>query len=304
MNKLPLLLLALFLASLAQAAEGHKKRPRRGADFTPPAGVVWEKDVAYGKAGGHDLLLDLLRPETIPETPMPAVVWFHGGGFRAGNKERDLPRLVPLVQAGFVCASVEYRLTGEACFPAQIEDAKCAVRFLRAKAKEYAIDPDHIGTWGFSAGGGLSAQVGTSGDLNELEGTGGWQDQSSRVQAACCWAGLFDYTTMGEAALGHEEVLEAFLGGKLEDRMDVAKRASPLTHVTKDDPPFLVVRGGKDPKIPESQALGFVEALKKAGVDVTYHLLPEAGHGGPGFEKEGAEALAFFQKHLKPAAKP
>ncbi len=301
MNKLPLLLLVACLTPLAQAADGHKQRPQRGADSVPPAGVIWEKDVAYGKAGGHDLTLQILRPETPPATPMPAVVWFHGGGFHAGNSKMDLPKLVPLVQAGFVCASVEYRLTKEGPFPGPIEDSKCAVRFLRAKAKEYQIDPDHIGAWGFSAGGGISAMIGTSSDAKELEGIGGWQDQSSRVQAVCCWAGLFDYPTIGDAVKGHEDALEPFLGGKLEDKMDVAKQASPQTYVSKDDPPFLVVHGEKDPKVPASQGEAFVEALKKAGVDVTYRSLPNAGHGGPGFEKEGEVALAFFEKHLKPA---
>lgn len=292
----------LAVAALAQAAPQGQGQKRRPPEFTPPEDLVLEKDVPYGRVGDRELKLDILRPKAAAAGPMPAVIWFHGGGFRSGNKEKDLPKLVPLARKGFLCASVAYRLSGEAPFPAQIEDCKCAVRFLRAKAKGYHVDPERIGAWGFSAGGGLAALVGTSGDVAELEGTGGWQDQSSRVQAACCWAGIFDFPTLGDAVRGHEDVLEAYLGGKLADRKEAAVRASPTTYVTKDDPPFLIARGDKDPKSPEQQSVDFVEALKKAGVDATLHRIPGAGHGGPGFEKEIDEAAAFFTTQL--AKKP
>lgn len=299
---LALLILAL-LTSLAEAApDGERKPRRRMPEFEAPAGLVHEKDVVYGKVGDRELKLDVLRPLQTPDAPMPAVVWIHGGGFKSGRKEHDLPKLVPLAQAGFYCVTVSYRLIDEAPFPAAIQDCKCAVRYLRAKAADLHVDPDRIGAWGFSAGGNVVAMLGTSGDVKALEGDGGWADQSSRVQAVCTWAGIFDFLSLDKKALmGREDQLEGLFGGPIEEHRDLAAQASPLTHVSKDDAAFLVVRGERDPKIPLAQAPAFVDALRRAGVETVFHSLPNAGHGGPGFEKEIDEAVAFFNAKLKPA---
>lgn len=212
-----------------------------------------------------------------------------------------------LAAHGYFVASVEYRLSQEAKFPAQIEDCKCAIRYLRAHAKKYNIDPDRIGCWGSSAGGHLVALLGTSGGVKELEGKGGWQDQSSRVQAVCDWFGPTDFPKMGGS---HNDINSPecqLIGGSYTEKADVVRAANPITYVTRDDPPFLIMHGENDNTVPIGQSELLDEALKKAGVEVTFVRVKNAGHGfgGAGTEPSREEIqkqiIAFFDKHLKKA---
>src|SRR5262249_52163599 len=135
------------------------------------------RDVEYGKGGGRALKLHIIRAKNAAKGPLPCLVWIHGGGWEAGSRDSGIAMLTQFARNGYVGASIEYRFSKEAVFPAQIEDCKCAIRFLRAKAKDYDINPNRIGCWGISAGGHLTALMGTSGGTKELEGAGGWAEQ-------------------------------------------------------------------------------------------------------------------------------
>jgi acetyl esterase/lipase len=188
-------------------------------------------------------------------------------------------------------------MSQESIFPAQIEDSKCAIRFLRAKAKEYNLDPNRIGVWGGSAGGHLSALLGTSANVKKLEGAGGWSDQSSRVQAVCDFCGPTDFLLWGDTA---HPAVPKLLGGKVSEVKERAADASPVMHITKDVPPFLIVHGDKDNVVPLSQSEKLNDGLKKIGADVTLHVVAGGGHvfASPEIDRMVAE---FFDKHLKSA---
>jgi acetyl esterase/lipase len=269
-------------------------------------GVGRVNDIVYGKGGERELRLDIIRPATQGEAPLPLVVWVHGGAWLAGSKQGGPAG--SLAAQGYVVASVEYRLSGEAIFPAQIEDCKCAIRYLRAHAKKYGIDPDRIGVWGSSAGGHLVALLGTSGGVKELEGKGGWQDQSSRVQAVCDWFGPTDFNEMRGSHSDINSPECKLVGGSLTEKADLVRAANPITYVTPDDPPFLIMHGEDDRTVPINQSELLNDALKKAGVEVTFVRVKNAGHGfGGGSEPNSQEIrrqiLAFFDRHLKKTAK-
>ena len=248
----------------------------------PVEDVELLSDVEYGKAGGVSLKMHVLRPKTLPKQPMPVLVWIHGGGWEdATPKENGLPHLVRFAQRGYLCATIDYRLSGKAIFPAQIEDCKCAIRFLRSKAKEWNLDPDRIGVWGESAGGHLAALLGTSGHVKELEGSGGHAACSSRVQAVCDWYGPSDLPAVfeGDSRPVVGPAVEHLLGGSVSKKKELAILASPVTHVTGDAPPFLILHGDKDELVKIRQSELLHEALKKAKVDVTFRVVKGGGHG-------------------------
>lgn len=300
----------LAVARAEEAGPALKKAPQAGQGARAararviPDDLELLRDVEFGKGGERALKIDILRLKQAPAGPMPVLVYIHGGAWRAGSKN-DMPGLcIALAREGYLCASVEYRLSQEAVFPAQIEDCKCAIRFLRAQAKEYRINPDRIGVWGHSAGGHLVALLGTTGDVKELEGKGGWQDQSSRVQAVVDCFGPTDLTQMGDGPqIAHnapESPESLLIGGSVLENKDKAAKANPITYVSKDDPPFLIMHGDKDPLVPLSQSEILLEALKKAGVDAALHVVKGAGHGFGGREIDEM-TKAFFDKHLKAA---
>src|SRR5262245_50032586 len=183
----------IALTAVPASGQPQEKAASKRQNQLPP-GVKALRDIEYAKVGDISLKLDLYLPEPRPAAPVPLVVWVHGGAWQAGSK--DQTPAVPLVRRGLAVASVGYRLSQVARFPAQIEDCKAAVRWLRAHAAEHAIDGRHIGAWGSSAGGHLVALLGTSGDVDELEGEAGNLDQSSRVQVVVDWFGPTDFTRM------------------------------------------------------------------------------------------------------------
>jgi acetyl esterase/lipase len=295
------LLLVIAVATWGtQVAESAQGRHRR-RDF-PDVNIV--RDVTYKHIDGRNLQLDIYSPKSITH-PLPVVLWIHGHRWSYGSKEQRPP--VNLMAQGYIVASLDYRPSGEASFPAAIEDCKAAVRWLRANAIAYHIDPDHIGAWGHSAGGHLAALLGTSGGVAEIEGVGDNSTFSSRVQAVCDMSGPSDILQFYEAvskstdgsARRAKSAIEQFLGGSVEQNRAKAIAASPITYVSKDDAAFLIIHGENDMSIPVSQSEAFSDKLKAAGVDATLEIAKGRGHGvgGPNF---ASEIISFFDKHLKP----
>jgi acetyl esterase/lipase len=260
-------------------------------------GVQALRNLPYVANGHQRQRLDILLPEK-PTGRLPLVVWIHGGGWEGGSKE-DCPG-VPLVAKGYAVAAINYRLSQHALFPAQIEDCKAAIRWLRANAAQYHLDPDHIGVWGSSAGGHLVALLGTTGGVKEFDGQGGNLDQSSRVQCVVDFCGPTEMMTMGKLADKPDGVVAKLIGGVVQDNKEKARAASPLTYVSKDSAPFLIFHGDKDDIVPLAQSEVLTRALKKAGVEVELRVLKGSGHGGKEFLSPESWKLIedFFAKHL------
>ena len=265
----------------------------------PPDDVAFERDVVYGKGGGEELKLNLARPKT-QNGPTPCVVVIHGGGWAAGNKNGHNQQTWDLAKRGYVSATVGYRFAPKSLFPAQVEDVKCAVRFLRANAEKYGIDPGRIGAVGFSAGAHLSMMLGTMGKEDGLEGEGGCPEQSSQVNAVVAFFGPTDFKL--EYPEASRKIVQTFLGGTKEEKADVYAKASPITYVSKGDAPMLLIQGTKDPLVPHEQAVVMADALTKAGVAGRVELLLGAGHGWGGAEllRTADISWAWFDQHLKP----
>jgi acetyl esterase/lipase len=270
-----------------------------------PADVKVERNLAYGVHERNKL--DLYLPPG--DDPKPLIIWVHGGAWMAGSKDGPNPAL-PFLEKGFAVASINYRFSQHAVFPAQIEDCKSAVRWLRANAKKYHLDPDHFGAWGASAGGHLVALMGAVGDAKDLDGDGGNKDVSSRVQAVCDWFGPSDFSKEAEQALPTSKIDRTkpdcpeakLIGGPLAEHPDRVTRANPITYISRTCPPFLIVHGEEDDIVPVGQSRILHEALKKSGVESTLVAVPGAGHGrGIGTPEQMRQIAAFFDKHLKPA---
>ena len=282
----PLLLAAcVFWASASVWAAPAGARPL-------PPGVTALRDLEYVTNGHARHHLDLYLPEKATH-PLPVIVWVHGGGWTGGDKA-SMP-LLRLATNGYAIAAINYRFSQHAIFPAQIHDCKAAIRWLRANATKYNLDRDHFCAWGASAGGHLVALLGTTAGVKELEGTEGNLDQSSRVQAVIDWYGPTDFLTVG--AKGTRTSL---LGGDPQTHQDAARKASPMTYVSKDAAPFLIMHGDQDKTVPISQSETFAAALKQAGADATMVVVEGAGHGGAKFTSpENLKKIeAFLQKHL------
>jgi acetyl esterase/lipase len=208
--------------------------------------------------------------------------------------------LTTFTRMGFVGASIEYRFTQEAPFPAQLEDCKCAIRFLRSNAAKYSIDSERIGAWGISAGGHLATMLAVTGGLKQFEGTGGSPDASSRVQAACNWCGPNDLPTWFADGIAPyaKQAVTGLIGGAYEKQKERAAQASPVTHATADDAPMLIMHGDKDDLVPLTQAQYLARALERVGVK---HKLTVVKGGGHVFisPANNAEVLEFFTRELK-----
>jgi len=263
------------------------------------------KDVVYGKGGDEELKLDIVKPKDKQPRPMPAIVFMHGGGWSSGwgDKKNGVFYLTDLAKRGYFGVTINYRTTPKNKFPAQIEDCKCAVRFLRAHAKEYNIDPDHIAAWGGSAGGHLASLLGTAGEVKEFEGKGGWEGYSSKVQAAISYSGVTDFCKW-KIQNNPNNTIKKLIGGDTEEFKDAMNKASPITYISKNTPPFLIVHGDKDPDVSIKQSLGFSEALKAAGVEVEVYTIKDGEHGQGGewdafYAGQGKTIGDFLDKHFK-----
>lgn len=265
-----------------------------------PEGVTVENDLEYANPDGQHLQLNLARPST-GEGPFPAVVCIHGGGFRAGTRQSYDSLIRKLAQNGYVAATVTYRLAPKYPFPAAVHDVKAAVRWLRANAKRYHVDPDRIGATGGSAGGHLAQFLGVTADVKAFEGEGGHPEQSSRVACVVNYYGPSDFTQSYGKSVDASEVLPLFLGGNLEQARRRHIEASPLYWVTPHAAPTLCVHGTKDNYVAFEQATWLVDRLKAAGVEAELLALEGAGHGFRDADARRAEeaTLAFFNRHLK-----
>jgi acetyl esterase/lipase len=266
-----------------------------------PEGPVVYRDVNYVTNGHERQKLDLYLPKA--KEKLPLIIRIHGGAWLAGSKESEGPQ--DYISNGYAVASINYRLSQHAIFPAQIQDCKAAVRFLRANAQKYNLDPNRFGVWGPSAGGHLAALLGTTGDINEFD-VGENLSVSSRVQAVVDYFGPTDFLQMEEHRLPdgmHHNTPDSpeskLIGGNIQDNPEKVAKANPITYVTKNGPPFLIVHGDKDPLVPHHQSKLLEAALKKAGVPVLFYTVKGGGHGG--FTDPNVPRLTkeFFEKHLK-----
>lgn len=277
--------------------------------------MIAENDIVYGTGGGRDLLLDILRPDGPLDPSRPLVIWVHGGGWHSG--ERAPAPNEPLARAGFVTASISYRLSDEAIFPAQIHDVKAAIRFLRANAPRWGIDPSRVGIWGHSAGGHLAALAAVTPNLPELEGDGGNPGVDTSIQAAVPLSPPTDFLVdwFAESAFAtHEGALESvsklFGGLDLGDPASagLARMASPVHHASGDDAPILIVHGTQDDVVPVEQGRALVHGMQDRGTDISLLELPHDDHRlqsifGEEYSFEAPamqEILDFFERMLGP----
>ena len=232
-----------------------------------PEGVVEKKDIEYGNVGGkRPLLLDLYMPDKL-DKPAPGLIFIHGGGWQGGNRTDYKYYTVRYAKRGYVVASISYRFAPEASFPAAVQDAKCAVRWMRENAATYHVNPDKIAAIGGSAGGYLAMMIGYSSDVPELEGDGGHAGVSSRVQAVVDFYGPTNLDCMeGRTA----DVVRKFIGKTYEEAPELYKLASPITHLTKDDPPTLIIQGTVDSTVPVAQSDQLAAKLKELGIPYVY----------------------------------
>jgi acetyl esterase/lipase len=265
-----------------------------------PPDVVFEKGIEYANSDGQHLQLNLARPAK-GDGPFPTVLCIHGGGFRAGKRESHDALCLRLAQHGYVALTVTYRLAPKYRFPAAVHDVKAAIRWIRANAAKYHVDPERIGVTGGSAGGHLAQFLGVTAGVKEFEGTGGNPEQSSAVACVVNYYGPSDFTKSYGKSVDAAEVLPLFLGGDLKTARREHIRASPLYWVTPDAAPTLCVHGTEDKYVAHEQAVWLVDRLKAAGVEAELLTLEGAGHGFRGKEAEAAERamLAFFARHLK-----
>ncbi len=237
-----------------------------------------EGDITYCMAGGQELKLDVYYP-TLIEGAWQAVVFIHGGGWVGGDKSEARATFLfqDMLRANFLVVSVNYRLAPEHKFPAQIEDVKCAIRFLRANASRFNLDPNRIAAMGNSAGGHLAALLGTTDPSAGFEGNGGYPEQSSRVQGVVTISAPIDYTL--DCTEENVRLLQGVFGvSSCEERALVAF-ADPSTYITPDDPPFLILHGDRDPQVPVMHALYFYNKLQNVSVPSILYVILGGGHG-------------------------
>ncbi len=290
-------LLLCILAILAIPAASQD------AATAPATAVAVLPDIVYGTGDGVELKLDLARPvsdKLVGPNGAPCIVVIHGGAWRMGDKASHRSEIRRFADEGFVSATIQYRFAPDHKFPAQVEDVKAAVRFLRAHASDYGIDPDRIGAVGFSAGAHLSLMLATL-DSDQYAGQGGWSDQSSKVQAAVSFYGPTLFTADNMPARTEPLVLD-FLGGTIADVPETYKKASPVTHVNAGDPPMLLFQGTTDELVPYTQAFEMTDAMTRHGVPGRVEMLIGAGHGWGGVERDRSyeQTLEFFLRYLEP----
>jgi acetyl esterase/lipase len=271
-----------------------------------PSGDVQQiSDLNYvDNSKNYFQFLDLYLPGQSDHKKSPLIVWIHGGAWRYGDK-KDNPALF-FAQHNYAVASLNYRLTDKARFPAQIQDCKAAIRWLRAHAQQYNLDPNKIGAFGMSAGGHLVAMLGVTNDDKQFDDVGGNQQSSSNVQAVCDWCGPTDMFTLQKQSKGHTRLnwegkdapLRHLLGEEPTKVPELAHRASPVDLVKAGAPPFLIMHGDKDEVVPILQSQELYDALKKVNADVKMVVVKDGEHSfsNPDTLKQ---ALDFFNEKLK-----
>jgi len=264
-------------------------------------GVAMKADIEYGTGDGKPLLLDLYSGEST-KGPAPGIVLIHGGSWSGGDKDQLRVYAQYLAQHGYVVAAIKYRLRKEGQWPKSVEDAKCAVRWMRAHAAENGVDPERIGVMGNSAGGYLALMVGYTAGMPEFEGNGGNADQSSAVKAVVDVYGPTDFT---EPVRRDHPAITAYMNGRYEEKPDLYEKASPIRYVTENVPPTCVIHGTVDHLVPVTQSDWLVEKLKEKGVPHYYSRINGWPHAMDAVLKVNlhtrALAVNFFDKYLKNA---
>jgi acetyl esterase/lipase len=261
--------------------------------------IETKNDLTYREVDGRALKLDLAYPSG--DGPYPGLVVIHGGGWKGGDKASNRAILAQAARMGYVAISPQYRFAPDSPFPAQVHDVKAAVRWLKAHAKDYHLDPDRVGAMGFSAGGHLSLMLGVTDADDGLEGDPKDGEPDTRIRAV---VNYFGPTDLGASDIPDavQNILRDLLGGAPSEKPELTKQASPLTFVTKDDPPILTFQGTKDPLVPATQALVLGEAMTKEGIPGRVELLIGRGHGndwGPDMERSMQQAMMFLDRYLK-----
>lgn len=278
-----------------------QKEPKQNPPFQLPETVSLTPDIVYARYGARELHLDLYAPKA-GKGPFPAVVFIHGGGWESGDKYRFRRQAALVAEKGFVTACIEYRLSGEAKFPAAVYDSKAAVRWMRANAARYRINPDKIGAAGGSAGGHLVTFLGVTPDRPEFEGNGGNAGVSSRVQAVVALYPVVDFVSFGKRLGKEQNSMSKFLGATYAEKPELWAKASPVTYLSKDSAPTLFMHGTED-QIPIQHSIDMMNHLKAAGVLSEIFVAKGAGHGfanGPQwFEPSVRRMEEFFIKTLK-----
>ncbi|MCF7676170.1 MAG: alpha/beta hydrolase fold domain-containing protein [Akkermansiaceae bacterium] len=294
-----------FISREEDRALRQRNRATQQAKTTPVA-VKATLDIPYADTDNRAQRLDLFLPKTpAGNKPLPVIVFIHGGAWQAGSKAGGRGHLMPYVASGrYAGASVEYRLSQETRWPAQIHDCKAAIRWLKGHAKEFNLNPEKIAVWGTSAGGHLVAMLGVSGEDQILEGKlGKFLDQSSRVTCVADYFGPTNLLTMGDfpSTMQHNDANSPeskLIGGAIQEHKDAARNASPLFYITDDDAPVFIAHGTTDPLVPYNQTETFAAALKKAGVPVYSQTIRDGGHGGFEGPKLNARLKTFFDLYL------
>jgi pectinesterase len=289
---------ALFAGAIfATQKQPAQKKAAENPPFVLPDNVEMKTDLVYARYGSRELHLDLYSPKN-QRGPFPAIVWVHGGGWTSGDKTRFRRQAAVLASKGFVNACIEYRLAGEARFPAALQDSKASVRYLRANAAKYHINQAKIGAAGGSAGGHLVAMMGTTNGLARFEGDGGNSGYSSEVQAVVALYPATDLVSSGKRnPTGTSGGLYTFLGASYADKPELWADASPITHASKNAPPFLCMHGTEDRLVPFQQSVDLVNRLKAAGASAELFTAEKAGHGfanGPQWFQPAIERIERF----------
>jgi acetyl esterase/lipase len=303
-----LLFLFFFLLVLPLSAEEDpavkKERLRKLAQQSD---VEVKFDQPYAGNDNPKQMVDIYLPKKrSDDKPLPVIALIHGGGWSHGDRLGYGSMAIPFAHTGnYAVVAVGYRLTNEAHWPEQIYDCKAAIRWIRGHAKEYNLDPDHIGAMGSSAGGHLVSLLGTSGDVKELEGNeGSFPTLSSRVECVVNECGPEDFTKAlmydkeGKPIV-KDEAVTGLLGGTYEEKHDEAVAASPLHYVTKDDPPFLNMQGTEDKRVAYANSEAIQAALQKVGVPTYLVPITGGGHISVNHPEAKERALVFFDKYLR-----
>ena len=303
---------AFLAASLTVPARAAAQARQAGAPaptvppFRLPDNVEMRRGLAYARyQGNRELRLDLFLPKERPAAPMPAIVYIHGGGWRNGNRSAFHRQAAHMATLGYAGACIEYRLSGEATWPAAIHDAKAAVRWVRSQAAGLGIDPRRIGAAGGSAGGHLAALLGTTSHRKDLEGPGGHAKFSSRVRAVAAFNPAVDLVSFGkQAGANLDNSIAAFLGKSYAEAPALWELATPLLHVSARSAAFLFLHGSADVTVPIQQSLDMQARLQAAGVVAEFFPAEGATHGffnrPPWFEPTLQRMAGFFDAHLKP----
>jgi len=294
-----------------QEADGGR-RGRGAASVVLPNGTTVRRDLAYVAGGDPQQVLDLYTPGK-GRTPPPLIVAVPGGAWRSETRNNaHLAWGIPLfLRAGFAVASVDHRPSTRGLFPAQIHDVKAAVRWLRANASTLGINADRIGAWGTSSGGHLVALLGTSGDVPEMDGALGVTGLSARVHAVVDWFGPTDFLQMDTHRLKDGGITHnrpnspesELIGGPIQSMQSAVRTANPITYISADDPPFLILHGDQDRLVPHHQSELLHAALTAARVPSQMITITGAGHGDGGFrsDKVGKRMVEFFERSLRTA---